>query len=429
MDDATLAQTPTKKRRLLLGCLVPILIVFVMVAVFLASTKRNRAKWQNQAGGRKAQPAWVPEGMRFVPWAAPGITYDGPGRLVVYMERGCREGAGVADPVNGIVATGKGVTCRVGFVSTMVPGPREMVVHLPANFETTPGALPVVYAFHGFGQRPGHSVAAFAGAVDEAQAAGRLPPLITVFLDSSLGGNGLDDLATPWDENGGNWGVNSNRGRFADHFKQEIVPHVVETYRASDEGAKTILLGASMGGTMAVNYMIDDPQRFPNIGAFYPAVDLRFSCGGDDRLGDYSPDCYEPITRDNPNRPMTTHEGMRGRLFSERMFLFPVFNSDSRPGPVWQDNKPVWERVKADNPVDRLRDEKPDLKGTHMWYLVGDKDDFNIDAQVKLFDQLARAAGVSLAPDNHLRPGRHDMGFFHKHVREAIAWMNVRLAD
>jgi hypothetical protein len=39
--------------------------------------------------------------------------------------------------------------------------------------------------------------------------------------------------------------------------------------------------------------MLDDPARFPNVGAFYPALDLRYSCNGN-RLADCRPDCYDP---------------------------------------------------------------------------------------------------------------------------------------
>ncbi|MDP8224128.1 MAG: alpha/beta hydrolase-fold protein [Candidatus Lernaella stagnicola] len=429
-DEATESETaaPRKPRRKLvvIGCLVPAVVLVLLAVIIVVSVSRQRAGWRKQAAPNKGQPEWVPDGMRFVPWASPGISYDGPGTIVAYMQRGCREGEGMADPLGGVTATGKGIRCREGFPSRMVAGPRDMFIHLPAGYEETTDKLPLIVAFHGFGQRPGHAIYAFAKALDEAQQAGRLPATITVFPDSSLGGNGLDDLSTPWDENGGSWGVNSNVGRFADHFTQEIMPYLLETYRISDKPGDTVLLGGSMGGMMAINYMLDDPRRFPNVGAFYPGLDLRYSCGGDNRLADYSPDCYQPITKDRPNRKMTTHEGIRGRLFVERMFLHPVFDSDKLGGPVWTDEKAVWERVRDNNPVDRLRAEKPDLRGVHIWYLVGDKDDFNIDAQRFEFDKLVTAAGATLYPEAHVRPGRHDMPFFNKHLREAINWMNQR---
>jgi S-formylglutathione hydrolase FrmB len=416
-----------KGRFFVLGCVVPVAVAALLLVALVWNFKNNLREKMGAGPGAQGAPAWVDGNHRFVPWATPGITYDGPGKLVVYMDNGCKAGAGMADPPGGVIATGKGVTCRDALASVLVPSPRELAVHLPAGYDEAKGKLPLIVAFHGFGQRPGHSVYAFAKALDAAQAEGRLPLTVTAFVDSSLGGTGLDDKRTPWDENGGSWGVNSNIGQYSDHFRQEMLPHLLATYRISERPDETILLGGSMGGTIAINRMIEDPKRFPLVGAFYPGLDLRYSCGGEDRLANYNADCYRSIENDDPKRKMTTHEGVRGRLFTERMFLFPVFDSDRKPGPAWTEDKPVWQRVRENNPTDRLRDAKPNLAGVKLWYLVGDQDDFNIDAQRHEFDKLAEAAGIALYPADHVREGRHDMAFFHQYTDEAIAWMNKEL--
>ena len=286
MSEPQAPETPPQPRRwLLLGCLAPVLVVVALAVAFFiwaGQHKRTPAKGE--------QPEWVPENMRWVAWASPPVVYNGPGELVFYSDFGCAAGDHLPDPQNGITVTGARVRCQPGFISKLVRSPRQLFVHLPVGYDSQGEPLPLIVAIHGFGQRPHHSVAIFAAALDEAQQAGRLPKAITVFPDFTLGGTGLDDLTTPWDENGGSWGVNSNQGRFADHFTQELLPFIRQHYRASDDPAKTFLLGGSMGGTIALNLLLDDPRRFPNVGAFYPGLDLRYSCNGD-RLADYDPKC------------------------------------------------------------------------------------------------------------------------------------------
>jgi pimeloyl-ACP methyl ester carboxylesterase len=407
---------PRKRRWLLLGCLAPVVVIVALAIVFIVWAGRQR-----QEVAKNEQPEWVPQNMRWVSWASPAVVYNGPGELDFYSDFGCAAGDHLPDPENGVTVAGTHVHCLPGVVSQLVRSPRQLFVHRPAGYDPQGEPLPVIIAVHGFGQRPHHSVLVFIEALDEAQRTGRLPKAITVFPDFTLGGAGLDDITTPWDENGGNWGINSNQGRYADHFTRE-------NYRASDQGAKTILLGGSMGGTVVLNAMLDDPQRFPNIGAFYPALDIRYSCNGN-RLGDYDPQCYQPLTTDDPSRRMTTNTGIKGRMFTEKMFLLPVFDSDKFRGDVWREDKPVWERVRENNPVDRLRDKPADLRGVHVWYVVGDQDDFNIDAQTTVFNELAVKAGIELEPPDHIRPGRHDLKFFADYVGEAIDWMARRLAE
>jgi pimeloyl-ACP methyl ester carboxylesterase len=256
---------------------------------------------------------------------------------------------------------------------------------------------------------------------------GKLPKVVTAFPDFSISGNGLDDLTTPYEDGGGSWGIDSNLGRFATHFREELLPFLLKTYRVSAEPGKTILLGGSMGGMMAINFALDEPKRFPNIGAFYPPLDLRYSCNGD-RLAPYAPSCYQPLTSFDPARRMTNAPGLKGRLFTERMFLFPVMDSDRSPGPVWKEDLPMADRLRAASPVERLRDHPVDLRGVHIWFVVGDHDDFNINAHAPLFEPLAKKAGADLQPPDHIRPGGHDLDFFNAHVEEAIAWTAARLA-
>jgi len=422
---------PAKSRRRLLifGCVTPpavLLLAAIGVFVFWRPFQGDYAPPPPTA--TIAAPAWVPAGKRFEPWAAAAIVYDGPGALDAYEPYACRAGDARPDPAAGVLISGRRVRCLPGFASTMVPSPRQLLVHLPAGYDDAGEPLPLVISLHGFGQRSVHAFMAFVDFLDAAEASGRIPKVIAAFPDFSIGGDGLDNLATPWDENGGAWGVNSSIGRYQDHFWQELLPFLLSHYRASDQPRKTVLLGGSMGGSIALNFMLDDPARLPLVGAFYPALDLRYSCGGD-RLAPYDPKCYRPLTDNKPNRRMSTETGLKGRLFTERYLLYPIFNAGEVGGPPWPDKLPMWQRIRRRNPIDRLRDEKPNLTGVHLWYLVGDHDAFNIFSEAPEFDKEARKLGMSIEPVDHVRPGGHDAAFYREHVNEALDWMAAQLKN
>jgi S-formylglutathione hydrolase FrmB len=417
----------SRKRRLLLGCALPLAVVIALLALG-SHLLAKRLERVGRPAAQGPQPAWVPAGKRFVPWASYPIVYDGPGRLDAYEPYSCREGAGVADPALAISFSGKAVRCRPGLVSQLVPSPRQLLVHLPAGYDQMKEPLPLVISLHGFGQRPAHVFAAFVNYLDAAEASGKMPKAVTAFPDFSLGGDGLDNPASRWDENSGSWGVNSSIGRYQDYFWQDVLPFLTAHYRLSDNPAKTVVLGGSMGGTMALNIMLDEPRRFPNVGAFYPALDLRYSCNGD-RLAPYRPDCYKPLVDNVPDRRMTTMPGLKGRVFVERFVLYPIFDAGALGGPRWNDGLAMWQRIRRRNPLDRLRDEKPNLAGVHFWYVVGDRDDFNIYSEVPEFDKEATKLGMIVEPADHVRPGKHDLDFFREHVDEALAWVAQRLKN
>lgn len=421
MSDQVQEDRPKPRRGLLLaGCLVPIVIVLVVLGLII---HQFRSRNYDEVG-----PIDLLEGEvdgRIVPWASPPFQYDGPGQLDAYMQFGCRRGLFQPDPGRGLTIGGRAVNCRTGFTSQLVPSPRTLLVHLPKGYDPQGDPLPVVFAFHGFGQRPHHVARALVEKFDQAQSVGKLPRVVLVMPDFSLSGNGMDDVRTPWEDVSGSWGVNSNVGFFADHFTKELLPWVLEHYNVRHDAAGTILLGGSMGGTLAMNFMIDQPTRFPNVAAFYPAIDLRYACNGS-RTRDYEPSCYHPINSDDPNRALVVNS-LQARLFTEKMFFYPVFDSDKWQGDVWKEDKPVWQRLRDHNPLDRLKTLKPDLHGVHIWYIVGDHDDFNIDAHMRVFNPVARELGAKIEPEEQIRPGRHDIPFIRMYLEEAVYWINNRL--
>jgi S-formylglutathione hydrolase FrmB len=426
MTETTAAKKPNSRRRVILavGCLTPVLVLAALVGFVWYKIDRAR-------GGGDPDPSVLSQfeggvlGGKFVALASPPFAYNGPGRIDAYMSTGCIGGPFRPDVEGRQTIGGAAVNCLPGLVSKVTPSPRAVLVHLPAGYDPNGPPLPLVISFHGFGQRPLHVARASVSAMDEAEAAGKMPPVVLVMPDLSLSGNGLDDPRTPWEDTGYSWGINSNLGRYGDFVMNELLPWIATHYRVRTDPAGTILLGGSAGGMVAINLMIGDPRRFPNVGAFYPALDLRYSCDGE-RLESYDPACYRPITDDKPSRPMAIGP-VKGLTGTERNLLYPVFDSDRWAGPIWRTNLPVWQRVREINPVDRLRDKKPDLHGAHLWYVVGDEDDFNIESQSPVFDALALPLGLEIEPRDHIRPGRHDIPFIQQNIADAIAWIARRL--
>lgn len=420
MSEPTAPQSPPPRKRLfIVGCLTPVILILAGVAgLWIIVGQRGKDGFQAPMGAPD-QPAG-----RLVPWASPPVAYAGPGTLEAHMAFGCREGSVDPNPRVGVTVVGPNVKCKPGFDSQLLKDSRTVLVHLPAGYDPQRPPLPLVVAMHGFGQRPHHVARALLDSFDRAEADGRLPKVVLVMPDMSISGDGTDRPETPFDDTGGSWGVNSNLGRYADHFIDELLPWILKNFRVSDKPEQTILLGGSMGGTIALNSMIDNPRRFPNIGAFYPAMDLLYSCGGS-RTTDYRDGCYKSINDDNPERPAVA--GPQGPMFTERVFFYPVFDSDQTPGEVWKDNQSVWRRMQQHNPLDRLRSEKPNLTGVHIWYVVGNQDDFNIDSQPPLFNPEAKELGAIIEPENQIRPGRHDIPFIRENLDDAIGWINNRL--
>ena len=120
------------------------------------------------------------------------------------------------------------------------------VAYLPADYETSKKAYPVVYALHGmfensaFLERRG-----VLAQYDDLRKSGVAPEAIVVTVD---GGNNLF--------------LNSPRGRYQDMVAKDLVAHIDATYRTIPTRAGRALLGISMGGYGALNIAFAHPSVF-----------------------------------------------------------------------------------------------------------------------------------------------------------------------
>ena len=121
---------------------------------------------------------------------------------------------------------------------------------------------PVVYMLHGGGdgQTPGRAEWLQLGmreALDQASAAGELPPAIFVFPE------GLN----------GYWVNHANGGaRWADYVTQDVVPHVDRIWSTETRPERRAIGGLSMGGLGALHLALNQPQTFRIVGAHSPAL-------------------------------------------------------------------------------------------------------------------------------------------------------------
>lgn len=349
------------------------------------------------------------------PWESARPVYTGAGTLVAFV------GDDPARP------DGSSVTYETPFHSDALKQDRTLLVWLPPGYDETAAPYPVIYALHGYASRPQTWANELIAPLETAIAAGTIEPAVVVMPDFSVSGNGTDDPATWFDDRSGAFYINSNLGRFEDHFFEEIVPFVTSSFNVRTDPEGVVLMGASMGGYGVLYYGVTRPSFSRILVPIYPAADLRYGILGD-KLADYDEAGYALIDVDNPSRIVNAAAGAGLLGVTERWLYYPVFDSDSAPGPVWSQDLPVWERLSAVNPVELLDSPDVDLAGQHYYIIVGSKDDFNLDAHIPLIVPRLVARGAAVFPEgNVIAGGRHKPEFILAHLDEIIAWIGTEL--
>lgn len=349
------------------------------------------------------------------PWESTRPVYTGAGTLVAYS------GDDPARP------DGSSVRYEDPFHSEIMKADRTLLVWLPPGYSETGAAYPVVWALHGYASRPQTWANELIAPLEAATAAGAIGPVVVVMPDFSVSGNGSDDPSTWFDDRSGSFYINSNLGRFEDHFFEEIVPFVTAAFNVRTDPEGTVLMGSSMGGYGVLYYGITHPSFSHVLVPIYPAADLRYGVGGD-KLADFDPAGYALIGSDNPRRIVNAAAGGGFLGVTEYWLYYPVFDSDRVPGPVWPEDRPVWERLSAVNPVELLDNGDIDLSGQRYYLIVGSRDDFNLDAHVPVVVPRLAARGAAVFPENNIIPGgRHKPEFVVAHLDEIIGWIGTEL--
>ncbi len=349
------------------------------------------------------------------PWEKGDLSYSGDGRLLVYMGE------------ETVLPKGSSVEILPPFYSGILAQDRAIIVYLPPGYNKKVKPYPVIFALHGNAGRCQTLGRLLIDPLEDAMEKGIMPSTVVIFPDFSISGDGRDSPQTPYDDRLGSRYINSNLGRFEDHFFQEIVPFVRNNFNVMTDPDGIVMLGASMGGFGVVYSSIKHPDFSHILVPIYPSVDMRYSIDGD-RLADYDPEGYSPLNTDDPDRIVngSIFGGLLG--ITEEWMYYPVFDSDKSRGEVWEEDLPVWERMKMANPVDMLIDNPPDLTGQRYYIIAGSRDEFNLDDAIKVLIPLLRDSGAEVDPEENIIPGgQHDNDFITDNIDEIFIWIGKEI--
>ena len=176
--------------------------------------------------------------------------------------------------------------------------------------------------------------------------------------------------------------VNSadGRHRYSDFFLQEFMPFIEKKYRIFGTRTTRGVDGMSMGGYGALRFAFAHPELFNSVSAHSAAL-----------LSEPSPALDEASRAGEP----------------QALVLADVFGN-----PI---DHAHWRR---NNPFTLAKTDAAAIRKLHIYFDVGDRDDFGFDQGARLLDQ--QLTGEHIAHEFHLYPGRHDLAYLLAHIGASI---------
>ncbi len=251
---------------------------------------------------------------------------------------------------------------------------RDLYLYLPPGYDGRT-AFPAMIWMHGIGQDE-KDFLDLVQVYDDGIRNGQMPPLVIVAPDGSI--RGRASLIQ-----NGSFYVNSEAGRFEDYIIRDVWAFVRRNFAVRPEREAHVLAGVSMGGFGAYNLGIKHRGEFGQIVGIMPPLDLRYvDCHGR-YFANYDPNC---VAYRSELRPRETIGRFYGVVrVQSRQLLGPLLG---------RRNPRAIDFIAAENPVEMLGryDVKPDEFGMFVGY--GTEDEFNIDAQVEHFVDVACRRGI-----------------------------------
>jgi len=139
---------------------------------------------------------------------------------------------------------------RYSFDSKVLAEKRELLIHLPADYENSEKNYPVIYVLDGNGHFR-HAISA----ITYLNAQNFMPEAILIGITNNRGTRGRD--------------LGNGTAKFRDYIKNDVVTLVEENYRASEH--KTIF-GHSMAGAFVMRGFLEDPTQFDSHIAASPGM-------------------------------------------------------------------------------------------------------------------------------------------------------------
>jgi poly(3-hydroxybutyrate) depolymerase len=264
---------------------------------------------------------------------------------------------------------------------------RDVYVYLPPGYDGVT-LFPLMIWMHGLGQDE-KSFLDLAPVFDAAIRCGLLPPIVIVAPDGSI--RGRPALVTA-----GSFYMNSKAGRFEDYIVHDIFNFAKHTFCVRAEREAHVLAGASMGGFAAYNLGFKHRDKFGVLVGILPPLDIRYADCHGNYMADYDPACHSYRDQLRPHRTIGRFYGVI--FIHEHRVTDPIVGRRNPNGMAF---------LATQNPVELL--DALDIRPGEFEMFIGysKKDEFNIDAQVEHFIDVAARRGIRPAvvvlPD-----GRHD---------------------
>ncbi len=285
---------------------------------------------------------------------------------------------------------------------------RDLYVYIPPGFDPCK-RYPLILWLHGLAEDEFTFLHDAILRLDQAIAAGRLPPVIVAAPDGSI--RGRDCLLSS-----GSFFLNSEAGRFEDYLMVDIWGFLTCRFPIRPERDAHAVIGVSLGGAAAYNKAFKYPTHFRHVVGLFPPLNLRWQdCCGNYR-SNFDPDCWGWRTDFVHRRTVIARfYGIPVRL---RLILDPLY---SRRNPE------TLPSIIQNNPIEML-DLYNVLPGQfEMHVAYGAKDQFNVDAHVESFLYVARRRGLEVTVLRDPQ-GKHNRQTAEKLLPGIIDWLCPRLA-
>lgn len=283
---------------------------------------------------------------------------------------------------------------------------RDLYVYLPPCYDSNQ-RYPVMIYLHGIAQDE-LSFLAIVEMVDRAISCGRMPPMIIAVPDGTT-------IGRPAVSNAGSFYVNSRAGCFEDFIIRDVWGFLTANFPIRPEPEQHILCGASMGGFGAFNLGIKHREQFRLAVGIFPPIHVRYrDCHGR-YFADYDPNCLGCRERLAPFQTVGRFYGVI--TIREHLLSQPLYGSF---------NKQAIHHIARENPYEMLDTFNVQPGELQMFAGYGDKDEFNIDAQVEAFADKARCKGLDFTCCR-VPGGRHNTATGIRLFPDVCDWLTSRL--
>jgi S-formylglutathione hydrolase FrmB len=294
------------------------------------------------------------------------------------------------------------------FWSEALQQKRDVYVYVPPGYDPCK-QYPLLVSLHGVAQDEFTFLHDIILPLDQAIAAGRLPPLVMVAPDGSI--RGLDCFIAR-----GSFFLNSEAGRFEDFLMVDVWNFVMSRFSIRPERDAHAILGVSLGGAAAFNKAFKYPDYFRHVLGIFPPLNLRWEDCHGNYHGNFDPGCWGWRTDYVHRRTVVAR--FYGIPIHLRTLLSPLYS---------RHNPETLPAIIRNNPIEMLDIYDIQPCQYEMFVGYGGKDQFNVDAQVESFLFVARQRGLEVTVQYDPN-GRHNRATATKMVPSMIDWLAPRLA-